>query len=290
MNLKKCLLASIRTAVKAGQGILEVYHSADFKIEEKADQSPLTLADKRSHDTIIQDLAQFNVPILSEEGQSIPFAIRKNWEVYWLIDPLDGTKEFIKKNGEFTVNIALMRNRKPIAGVVYLPDKDRLYFAAEEIGSHRVNVCETGLLKRHSGANSRMIEMADSDANQKLQDLIALSAQLPIAQPADRPFTIVGSRSHATPELEVFVEEKRREYGAVEFISAGSSLKLCLVAEGRADIYPRTGPTMEWDTAAGQAVVEFSGAKLFKYNTKEPLDYNKENLLNPWFVVVRRDG
>ena len=287
MNLKKCLLASIQTAVKAGKGILEVYHSADFKIEEKADKSPLTLADKRSHDTIVQDLAKFNIPILSEEGKNIPFGKRKNWDAYWLIDPLDGTKEFIKKNGEFTVNIALMRNRKPLAGVVYLPDKDLLYFASEEIGSHRVNVCEAGLLNGQSDANSRMIEMAGSDANQKLQDLITISTQLPIDQAADRPFTIVGSRSHATPELEAFVEEKRREYGEVEFISAGSSLKLCLVAEGRADIYPRTGPTMEWDTAVGQAIVEFSGAKVFKYNTEEPLDYNKENLLNPWFVVVR---
>jgi 3'(2'), 5'-bisphosphate nucleotidase len=290
MNLNKCLLVSIRTALKAGKGILEVYHSADFKIEEKADKSPLTLADKRSHDTIMQELATFNIPILSEEGKNIPFEKRKNWDVYWLIDPLDGTKEFIKKNGEFTVNIALMRNRKPIAGVVYLPDKDRLYFASQEIGSHRANMDETALLNRQSVENGRMSKMAESDANQELQDLIALSTQLPIDQPADRPFTIVGSRSHATPELEAFVAEKRREYGAVEFISAGSSLKLCLVAEGRADIYPRTGPTMEWDTAAGQAVVEFSGAKVFKYNTAEPLDYNKENLLNPWFVVVRKDG
>jgi len=289
MNYNKCLLASIQTAVEAGKGILEVYHSADFKVEEKADKSPLTLADKRSHDTIMQALAKFNIPILSEEGQNIPFEKRKNWDVYWLIDPLDGTKEFIKKNGEFTVNIALMRNRKPIAGVVYLPDKDRLYFASEEIGSHRVNVCDTGLLNRQSGENSRMIEMAESDADRKLQDLIALATRLPIDQPADRPFTIVGSRSHATSELEAFVDEKRREYGAVEFISAGSSLKLCLVAEGRADIYPRTGPTMEWDTAAGQAIVEFSGARVFKYNTEEPLNYNKENLLNPWFVVVRKD-
>ena len=136
-------------------------------------------------------------------------------------------------------------------------------------------------------AKSRLIEMSDSDAGQKLQQLIALSTKLPINQAADRPFTIAGSRSHATSELEAFVEKKRREYGEVEFISAGSSLKLCLVAEGRADIYPRTGPTMEWDTAAGQAVVEFSGAKVFKYDSEAPLDYNKENLLNPWFVVVR---
>jgi 3'(2'), 5'-bisphosphate nucleotidase len=288
MNYKICLLTSIQTAVKAGEAILEVYQAADYKIEEKADKSPLTLADKRSHETIVQSLAKFDIPILSEEGQKIPFEKRKKWDVYWLIDPLDGTKEFIKKNGEFTVNIALIRNRKPIAGVVFLPDKDRLYFASEEIGSYRVDVCRlSDFLNAQFDANSGLIEMPDSDAGKKLQDLIALSTKLPINRLAEQPFTIVGSRSHATPELEAFVEKKRREYGEVEFISAGSSLKLCLVAEGRADIYPRTGPTMEWDTAAGQAIVEFSGAKVFKYDTEVPLDYNKENLLNPWFVVVR---
>ena len=288
MNFKICLLTSIQTAVKAGEGILEVYQSSDFKIEEKADKSPLTLADKRSHETIVQNLAKFDIPILSEEGKDIPFEKRKKWVVYWLIDPLDGTKEFIKKNGEFTVNIALIRNRKPITGVVYLPDKNRLYFASEEIGSYRVNVCRlTDFFNGQSDAKSRLIEMSDSDAGQKLQQLIALSTKLPINQSADRPFTIAGSRSHATPELEAIVEKKRREYGEVEFISAGSSLKLCLVAEGRADIYPRTGPTMEWDTAAGQAIVEFSGAKVFKYDSETPLDYNKENLLNPWFMAVR---
>ena len=288
MNSKICLLTSIQTAVKAGEGILEVYQSSDFKIEEKADKSPLTLADKRSHETIVQGLEKFDIPILSEEGKDIPFEKRKKWVVYWLIDPLDGTKEFIKKNGEFTVNIALIRNRKPITGVVYLPDKNSLYFASEEIGSYRVNVCRlTDFFNGQFDGKSRLIEMSDSDAGQKLQQLIALSTKLPINQSADRPFTIAGSRSHATSELEAFVEKKRREYGEVEFISAGSSLKLCLVAEGRADIYPRTGPTMEWDTAAGQAIVEFSGAKVFKYDSETPLDYNKENLLNPWFMAVR---
>jgi 3'(2'), 5'-bisphosphate nucleotidase len=288
MNNETFLLAAIQAAVKAGEGILEVYHSADFKIEEKADKSPLTLADRRSHETIMDSLAKFKMPILSEEGKDIPFDQRSQWDAYWLIDPLDGTKEFIKKNGEFTVNIAIIRARRPIAGVVYLPDKDGLYFASGKIGSYRVkDFRRTGFLKGLTDANGRLFAMSDSDAGRKLQDLIALSDKLPVSKAAGRPFTIVGSRSHATPELEAFVEEKRREYGQVEFVSAGSSLKLCLVAEGRADIYPRTGPTMEWDTAAGQAIAEFSGAMVFKYDTEEPLDYNKENLLNPWFVVVR---
>jgi 3'(2'), 5'-bisphosphate nucleotidase len=288
MNNKKCLLASVQTAIKAGNAILEVYRSSDFKVEEKADKSPLTLADKLSHKTIVKNLAEFAIPILSEEGKDIPFEQRNKWQFYWLIDPLDGTKEFIKKNGEFTVNIAIIRGRKPIAGVVNLPDKDILYFASEEIGAYRSDVRRLAdYLDRQSAAKSRLVDMSDSDAGRMLQDLIAHSSKLPLDQSADRPFTIAGSRSHATPELEAFVEKKRREYGEVEFISAGSSLKLCLVAEGRADIYPRTGPTMEWDTAAGQAIVEFSGGKVFKYDTEEPLDYNKENLLNPWFVAVR---
>ena len=187
---------------------------------------------------------------------------------------MDGTKEFIKKNGEFTVNIALIRQNKPVAGVIYVPDRDTLYFASTEIGAYKVDAHQiTGLL--------------DNDPDRRLKDLVGRSTILPIDQSTKRPYTIAGSRSHATPELEAVVERKRREHGEVEFISAGSSLKLCLVAEGRADIYPRTGPTMEWDTAAGQAVVECSGGKVYQYDTEEPLGYNKENLLNPWFVVVR---
>ena len=274
MNDHLYLLTSIQAAISAGTAILDVYRSAEFEIEEKADKSPLTLADRRSHEVIVSYLTTFDIPILSEEGRDIPYQDRNKWDTYWLIDPLDGTKEFIKKNGEFTVNIALIRQNKPVAGVIYVPDRDTLYFASTEIGSYKADAPQiTGL--------------SDSDPDQGLTDLIGLSTRLPIDQSTKRPYTIAGSRSHATPELEAVVERKRREHGEVEFIAAGSSLKLCLVAEGRADIYPRTGPTMEWDTAAGQAVVECSGAKVYQYDTEEPLGYNKENLLNPWFVVVR---
>ena len=283
------LLTAIQAAIKAGDAILDVYRSAEFEVEEKADRSPLTLADKRAHETIVKRLANFDLPILSEEGKDIPFNERKEWHDYWLVDPLDGTKEFIKKNGEFTVNIALIRNQKPAAGVVGVPDRDTLYFAADEIGAYRTKVSQAvELLKRQSGNTDRVDKKSKIEVDRILRNLIAQSISLPINQSTNRPFTIVGSRSHATPELEAFVKEKRREFGEVEFISAGSSLKLCLVAEGRADIYPRTGPTMEWDTAAGQAIVEFAGGQVFKYNTEEPLDYNKENLLNSWFVVMRR--
>ena len=281
-------IASVIAAIEAGKAILQVYHSSDFKIEEKADSSPLTLADRRAHEVIMQKLSKFDLPILSEEGKNIPYDERKNWDTFWLVDPLDGTKEFIKKNGEFTVNIAMISKNKPVAGVVFVPDKNILYFASSEIGAYRVDVSQIAdLLSGKSGNNDRLLDLSDSETAEIVSKLISNSTNLPINQSTNQPYTIAGSRSHSTPELEAFVEEKRQEYGEVEFISAGSSLKLCLVAEGRADIYPRTGPTMEWDTAAGQAIVEFSGGKVYQYDTTEPLAYNKENLLNPWFVVIR---
>jgi len=285
MNENLYLLTSIQAAIRAGDAILDVYRSAEFGVEEKADKSPLTSADKHSHEIIVNYLAKFDIPILSEEGQEIPYQERKKWDTYWLIDPLDGTKEFIKKNGEFTVNIAMIRENKPVAGVICVPDRDTLYIASAAIGSFKADAHKVAELLIKQGQLARL---SDSDSRKRLNDLIGVSTILPISQSTNRPYTIAGSRSHATLELEAFVEKKRREHGEVEFISAGSSLKLCLVAEGRADIYPRTGPTMEWDTAAGQAVVECSGGQVFKYDTEEPLDYNKENLLNPWFVVVRQ--
>ena len=284
MNDKLVLMTSIHAAIEAGDAILQVYHSANFQVEEKADSSPLTLADRRSHDVIMKHLSAFDIPILSEEGQSVPYEKRKNWGTFWLIDPLDGTKEFIKKNGEFTVNIAMIRDRKPVAGVIFVPDRDILYFASDKIGSYRADFSLISDLVN----SQRLDETGSSQIEEMLTGIINQSAKLPVDDSTDRPFAIAGSRSHSTPELETFVEEKRREYGEVEFISAGSSLKLCLVAEGRADIYPRTGPTMEWDTAAGQAIVENAGGKVFQYDTEQQLEYNKENLLNPWFVVYRQ--
>ena len=288
MNDKMYLLTSIQAAIKAGDAILDVYRSAEFEVEEKADKSPLTLADRRSHEVIVNYLTKFDIPILSEEGRDIPYPERKKWDTYWLIDPLDGTKEFIKKNGEFTVNIAMIRKQKPVAGVVYVPDRDTLYFASTEIGAYKADAHQLAeLLIGKKERSDQLAGLSASEPGPRLKNLMGLSTILPVNQSTNRPYTIAGSRSHATPELEAFVEQTRREQGEVEFISAGSSLKLCLVAEGRADIYPRTGPTMEWDTAAGQAVVECSGGKVYKYDTEEPLGYNKENLLNPWFVAAR---
>ena len=288
MNNKRYLVTAIHAAIEAGNAILQVYQSADFKIEEKADRSPLTLADMRSHEIIVDRLVGFEIPILSEEGQCIPYEEREVWETFFLIDPLDGTKEFIKKNGEFTVNIALIRDEKPVGGVIFVPDKDILYFASAEIGSYKLDISPIAdWLNNLSGTRSRFVNLSNSQIDKALSELIAHSAKLPIKPPTNRPYTIAGSRSHSTAELEDYVKKKREQYGEVEFISAGSSLKLCLVAEGRADIYPRTGPTMEWDTAAGQAIVENAGGKVFQYDTENQLVYNKENLLNPWFVALK---
>ncbi len=285
------ILASIQAALEAGSAILQVYRSADFEVEQKADNSPLTLADRRAHEVIMGHLSKFGLPLLSEEGRDIPYDERKSWADFWLVDPLDGTKEFIKKNGEFTVNIALISKDRPVAGVVFVPDKNLLYFASGTLGCYKTDLSQIGdWLNTRLGDQARSGNLPNRKSADTVSELIGLSSQLPVRRATDRPYTIAGSRSHATPELEAFVAEKRKQYGQVEFISAGSSLKLCLVAEGRADVYPRTGPTMEWDTAAGQAIVENAGGTVLQYDTEQPLLYNKENLLNPWFVAKRESS
>jgi len=268
MIISKFLMGAIEAAVQAGQAILEVYQT-DFAVEKKDDDSPLTIADKQSHEIIKQHLTPFGIPFISEEGKSIPFDTRRDWQTIWIVDPLDGTKEFVKRNGEFTVNIALVEAGQAVAGVVYAPVLDWLYFASKEIGAFK------------------LVDARSSERTNNIAALAQRAIRLPIEQPKGTPYSIVGSRSHGTPELEAFVESKRKEKGAVDFVQAGSSLKICLVAEGKADIYPRLGPTMEWDTAAGQAVAECAGARMYIYDTSAPLQYNKENLLNPWFVVER---
>jgi 3'(2'), 5'-bisphosphate nucleotidase len=271
---------AIQAALAAGRVILEIYDS-EFAVEYKADNSPLTRADRQSNDLIIGALSRFKIPVLSEEGREIPYQERKTWERLWIVDPLDGTKEFIKRNGEFTVNIALVEYGLPVLGVVFAPVKDVLYFAAKGIGAHK-----TEKVSEHRALLEAKLS-AEAAADRLLGQLMDISKSMPERRRPHSPFTVVGSRSHAGPELKKFVEEKRREHGAVEFISAGSSLKICLVAEGRADIYPRLGPTCEWDTAAGQAVAEYAGAKLLNFKTGEPLRYNRDDLLNPWFIVRR---
>lgn len=277
MNIQyeRLILTTLLAAKRAGEAILEVYGS-DFAVEQKDDKSPLTLADKRSHEIIMDVLEQTitvnncTVPVLSEEGRGIPFDERKKWEYFWLVDPLDGTKEFVKRNGEFTVNIALIHNHKPVLGIIYIPVKDVFYFAAIDFGTYKLENSEN---------------LVD---NLSIKELLDKSQKLPLTSNNESSITVIGSRSHTSEEFSEFVERLNERYENVEFISSGSSLKLCLVAEGRADVYPRFGPTMEWDTAAGQAIVEQAEGRVMEVQTKEPLRYNKENLLNPFFIVSRQ--
>ncbi len=243
----------IKVAYDAGNAILDIYEQ-DFDVVEKEDNSPLTLADKASNNVIISALKRLypNIPFISEEEKATAYDERKSWEYFWLIDPLDGTKEFIKKNGEFTVNIALVRNKVSVLGVIYVPVTDEIYFAIEGQGAFKVD---------SGGGKSKLQVKGHSKESLK----------------------IVASRSHLSKEVEEYIEEKRNHYDKVDCVSAGSSLKFCLVAEGIADVYPRLGPTMEWDTAAGQIIVEEAGGMVL--DNGEKLQYNKEVLRNPFFIV-----
>ncbi len=275
MNVEKVAIPALRAAVLAGQAIMEVYQT-DFEVDYKSDKSPLTLADRRAHDIITEHLLPSEIPILSEEGRDIPYSERKTWETLWIVDPLDGTKEFIKKNDEFTVNIALIHGQVPVFGVIYVPVKDMLYFGSLTAGAYLLK--NRPLLERFSGPPGA----ADLPP---LEEVISRSRRLPNSEHSRSPRVIVGSRSHLTPEVEAFVDMQKQHYDQVEFVAAGSSLKFCLVAEGRAAVYPRLGPTMEWDTAAGQAIAAAAGAKVYRHDTGDPLLYNRPDLLNPWFVV-----
>ena len=277
MDYSDHLTTALQAAFKAGQAILDIYNSdIDFDIETKSDNSPLTIADKRSHSVIIDCLNRTipssagTIPILSEEGTSIPYIERKDWGDFWLIDPLDGTREFIKRNGEFTVNIALIHDSGPFLGVVYVPVKDTMYYACKTIGAYKLVNC--GLL------------MVDGKEKEPLDTIISNSQKLP-ATVHHQAYTVMASRSHMNTDTENFISSLKKQHGEIKVMSAGSSLKLCQVAEGIADMYPRLGPTMEWDTAAAHAIVRAAGKMVAIFNSDEELTYNKENLLNPWFVV-----
>lgn len=276
MNINKCVSNAIAAAIEAGKAILQIYET-DFSVEYKADKSPLTLADMKSHSIIKQFLTrgEGSFPFLSEEGRDIPFHERKKWDILWIVDPLDGTKEFVKRNGEFTVNIALVKGTKPIAGVIYSPVLDKLYFASEEIGAYMVaDTC------------SHVDSLAEPH-NKLLDDMMGYAEKLPLKnqQEKDETFYVVASRSHFSSETKEYVDSLKNQYSHIELISAGSSLKMCLVAEGKARLYPRFAPTMEWDTAAGHAIVEASGGSVVRYDSEKALVYNKEDLVNPWFIV-----
>ncbi|MCK5136476.1 MAG: 3'(2'),5'-bisphosphate nucleotidase CysQ [Bacteroidales bacterium] len=256
---------AIQAAVKAGKAIMEVYGGEDFGIESKADDSPLTIADRRAHEIIADALMKTGIPVLSEEGKSIPYAERKMWTKFWLVDPLDGTKEFIKRNGEFTVNIALVEEGKPLFGVVFAPVLNNLYVGISGRGAY---LCSK-----------------EKNFNQPLDYLLQFSEKLPRENEDNRFFRVVASRSHYNEETEAFVNALDKGGKELSLVNKGSSLKLCMVASGDAEVYPRLGPTMEWDTAAAHAVVKAAGKNVFRVDTGEEMEYNKENLLNPYFVV-----
>lgn len=267
---RQYILDAIDAALSAGRDILAIYDdpASDFQIEKKADNSPLTIADKKAHKTIASYLRHTPYPLLSEEGKHLPYVERSQWTSLWIVDPLDGTKEFIKRNGEFTVNIALVHNAVPVMGVIYVPVKRELYFAEETLGAYKL-----------SDVTVR--------GEASLEELMAKAVRLPMRDKHDK-FVIVASRSHLSPETEIYIEKMKGCHPDMELISSGSSIKICLVAEGRADVYPRFAPTMEWDTAAGHAIARAAGMEIYQAGKEEPLQYNKEDLLNPWFIVEPR--
>lgn len=267
MSYANFLYIAIRAALDAGKSIMDIYEdpNSDFEIERKADNSPLTKADKAAHKLISGTLSVTPFPILSEEGKEIPFEERSKWKTFWIVDPLDGTKEFIKRNGEFTVNIALVDEGVPVLGVIYVPVRKELYFASSSVGAYKF-----------SGI--------DSNSQPSMDEMKQNAVRLPLAS-AHQGIVVVASRSHQTEETTAFIDNLRKQGRPVTLISSGSSLKICLVAEGSADIYPRFAPTMEWDTAAGHAIVKAAGCDVYHIDEKTPLFYNKKDLHNPWFIV-----
>lgn len=252
MHYQELIEPLVDLAGKAGDRILEVY-STEFDVESKEDESPLTMADLASHNTLVAGLSGLapDIPVLSEEGGMPPFEERSKWHRYWLIDPLDGTKEFVNRNGEFTVNIALIVQHEPVLGIVHVPVRNVTYVGCEGHGADR----------RHRDEQP---------------------ARIHVARTSGHPARIVGSRSHRGDSLEAFL----RSVGDHELVPMGSSLKFCVVADGDADVYPRLGPTSEWDTAAAQAVVEQAGGSVVTADGNR-LAYNtKDDILNPWFVVI----
>ena len=267
MDYSALLSTALQAAIHAGADIMHLYTdpNQDFGIEKKADNSPLTLADKAAHRRIMEYLSDTGIPVLSEEGKHLPYSQRRSWDRLWIVDPLDGTKEFIKKNGEFTVNIALVENQVPVMGVIYVPARDILYWGWGQ-GAFRT-LCPCSLPFPHPST------------------LMAQAEPMPLADSRHDDYVVVASRSHLTPETQFFIDEMQRLHSQVRTVSSGSSIKICMVAEGTADAYPRYAPTMEWDTAAGDAIARAAGRSVTDSATGLPLLYNKENLLNPWFLV-----
>ena len=259
--MNKLLQIAIEASIEAGKEILKIYKK-DFNFEIKPDKSPLTIADKKANEIITSFLKKTNLPIISEESKQTEYSKRKKWNACWIVDPLDGTKEFIKKNGEFTVNIALIENKKTKLGVIYVPVTKELFIGnVPQKKSYKITV------------------------NNKLDFKNIFLEENTILPKKTNTIRIVASRSHLNPKTEEFIKQLKHKHKQIKIVSIGSSLKFCLIAEGKADVYPRFAPTMEWDTAAGQAICEAVGLKTISKKTKQPLLYNKKNLLNPFFIT-----
>ena len=257
---------AIKGAIEAGVAILEIYDK-DMEISLKKDESPLTAADLASNSIINNYLRETDIPVISEENKQIAYKDRKNWNRCWIVDPLDGTKEFIKKNGEFTVNIAICEEQVPILGVIYVPVTRELYYADVKDGK----AFKTVLNKQHELTSG----------------LFSGEDRIMPAATSNGTIRVVGSRSHMNQDTLDYIDNVKEGYSEVEIVSKGSSLKFCLVAEGRADVYPRFAPTMEWDTAAGHAICKAVGLKVISQKTNRELQYNKEDLLNDYFLVEK---
>lgn len=259
-------------ALRAGAAILEIYNSgAELDVGMKSDRTPITVADRRAHAVIREYLGLTRIPLLSEEGREMLYTERKDWDLFWMVDPLDGTKEFIKGNGEFTVNIALMVDNKPVFGVVYVPYRERIYFSDPDMGSFRAR----GVA-------------ADAAAERSYEELFTSVDALPLTDGLNEPLQVAISRSHNTDDTFRHLEGMRERYPGMQVSEQGSSYKFCLIAEGTVDYYVRTSNTYEWDTAAGEAVLAGAGGRTLSLPENNRMKYNKESLVNPHFVCRSR--
>ena len=262
MELSQNLKIAIEASVKAGKKILEIYNSDDFIVEYKSDESPLTLADKSSDEIIKNTLKVSNIPVLSEEGNVLDYNKRKDLRHLWIVDPLDGTKEFIKKNNEFTVNIALIENSKPVIGVIYAPALNVLYFSERKLGAYKILITALDKFDKSKAFRIPLVEKSNE-------------------------YKVLTSRSHLDDKTLDYIDTLKVNNLKVVTVPMGSSLKFCLLAEGLADCYPRFSPCMEWDTAAGQVICEQVGFKVVDLKTMKPIVYNRENLINNYFIAKK---
>ncbi len=258
-KIKELTALALEAAFSAGKKILEIYDRT-ITVDYKSDGSPLTEADKASHEIIIHALQISGLPVLSEEGKEIPYERRSSWKYFWLVDPLDGTKEFIKRNGEFTVNIALMENNQPRAGIIFQPVKGIAFAGIEGDGLYKFSINEKIVL----------------DDNHKLK--VNINTE-------ENKIRVIASRSHKSVETDTFINNLRSSKKNIELLNVGSSLKFCLLAEGIADIYPRFAPTMEWDTAAGHALLKSVGKNIYLHPGGSEMTYNNPKLINDWFIA-----